>query len=229
MKTNFHTHTTRCGHASGTDEDYVRAALAQGFGVLGFSDHVPWPYRSGFHHPGVRMDVSDLPDYERSIRALAKQYEGKLTVALGFECEYFPEYMGWLQDMAAAHNLDYLILGNHYDETDETGIYFGNTRTVQQLTRYVEMTIRGLRTGLFTYLAHPDLFMRRWPHGFTEDCRRAALSALRERVFGGSAAGLVSALLEDEAAGTEADAAHPLKLKWESGQEIAPETILVHE
>ena len=174
MKANFHTHTTRCGHASGTDEDYVRAALAQGFGVLGFSDHVPWPYRSGFRHPGVRMDVSDLPDYERSIRALAKQYEGKLTVALGFECEYFPEYMGWLRDMAAAHNLDYLILGNHYDETDETGIYFGNTRTVQQLTRYVEMTIRGLRTGLFTYLAHPDLFMRRWPHGFTEDCRRAA-------------------------------------------------------
>ena len=41
MKANFHTHTTRCGHASGTDEDYVRAALAQGFGVLGFSDHVP--------------------------------------------------------------------------------------------------------------------------------------------------------------------------------------------
>ena len=62
MKANFHTHTTRCGHASGTDEDYVRAALAQGFGVLGFSDHVPWPYRSGFRHPGVRMDVSDLPE-----------------------------------------------------------------------------------------------------------------------------------------------------------------------
>ena len=36
-----------------------------------------------------------------------------------------------------------------------------------------------------------------------EDCRRAALSALRERVFGGSAAGLVSALLEDEALSKE--------------------------
>ena len=31
-----------------------------------------------------------------------------------------------------------------------------------------------------------------------EDCRRAARTALRERVFEGSAAGLVSALLEEE-------------------------------
>ena len=37
------------------------------------------------------------------------------------------------------------------------------------------------------------------------------------------------ALLEDEAAGTEADAAHPLKLKWESGQDIAPETTFIHD
>ena len=26
MKANYHTHTARCGHATGTDEDYVLAA-----------------------------------------------------------------------------------------------------------------------------------------------------------------------------------------------------------
>ena len=36
------------------------------------------------------------------------------------------------------------------------------------------------------------------PAGQREDYARAALSGLRERVFGGSAAGLVSALLEEE-------------------------------
>ena len=31
MKHNFHTHTTRCKHAIGTDEQYVQAALDSGF------------------------------------------------------------------------------------------------------------------------------------------------------------------------------------------------------
>lgn len=39
MKTNYHTHTTRCMHAVGDDEDYVRSAIKGGFQELGFSDH----------------------------------------------------------------------------------------------------------------------------------------------------------------------------------------------
>ena len=30
-KYNFHSHTTRCGHAQGTDEEYVIAAIKEGF------------------------------------------------------------------------------------------------------------------------------------------------------------------------------------------------------
>ena len=43
MKTNFHTHTARCGHASGRDEEYVQSAIRGGYRVLGFADHNPWP------------------------------------------------------------------------------------------------------------------------------------------------------------------------------------------
>ena len=38
-KTNYHTHTARCMHACGSDEDYVRAAIANGYEVLGFSGY----------------------------------------------------------------------------------------------------------------------------------------------------------------------------------------------
>ena len=44
MKTNYHTHTTRCMHAVGDDEDYVRSAIKGGFQELGFSDHGPVSY-----------------------------------------------------------------------------------------------------------------------------------------------------------------------------------------
>ena len=173
MKANYHTHTARCGHASGRDEDYVRAAVAQGFDELGFSDHVPWPYASGFTHPTVRMELSQMDGYLASIRGLQSKYAGKISLKVGFECEYFPDYMGWLEDMRAQKGLDYLILGNHYDRTDEGGMYFGRTRTPAQLRAYVESTAKGVETGLFAYLAHPDLFMRSYP-GFDENCRAAA-------------------------------------------------------
>lgn len=173
MKANYHTHTARCGHAVGTDEEYVRAALCGGFDELGFSDHVPWPYRTGFTNPHVRMHVRDLDGYVRSIRSLAQKYAGKIRVLVGLECEYFPAYLSWLRETAHTERLDYLILGNHYDQTDETGIYFGSARTVGEIAAYVDSTVKGMQTGLFAYLAHPDLFMHRYGR-FDENCAAAA-------------------------------------------------------
>ena len=44
MIVNYHTHTTRCNHASGTEKEYVEAAIETGLKVLGFSDHTPYPF-----------------------------------------------------------------------------------------------------------------------------------------------------------------------------------------
>lgn len=173
IKANYHTHTMRCGHADGTDEEYVRAALSQGFNVLGFSDHVPWPYCNGFTNPGVRMSVAQMTEYFESIERLREKYAGQITLLTGFECEHFPEYMGWLRDLAAQGQVDYLILGNHYDQNDETGMYFGQCTTAAHLRRYVDSTAKGVESGLFAYLAHPDLFMRRY-QPFDDNCRVAA-------------------------------------------------------
>ena len=173
MKANYHTHTTRCGHAEGTDEQYVLAAIGAGYDTLGFSDHVPYPYKSGFANVGVRMTMDKLPDYVRCIRALKEKHAGKIRILAGFECEYFPEYMGWMADMKAENKLDYLILGNHYELTDEGGMYYGRCKTGAQLARYVDNTIKGMETGLFAYLAHPDLFMRTYDK-FDDNCRAAA-------------------------------------------------------
>ena len=38
---NFHTHTYRCHHASGTVEEYLKSAADAGIKVIGISDHAP--------------------------------------------------------------------------------------------------------------------------------------------------------------------------------------------
>ncbi|MBQ2467372.1 MAG: hypothetical protein II506_06345, partial [Lachnospiraceae bacterium] len=47
MYANYHTHTPRCMHAVGEEREYIEAAIKHKFSVLGFSDHVPQPYREG--------------------------------------------------------------------------------------------------------------------------------------------------------------------------------------
>lgn len=75
MKVNLHTHTARCMHAVGTDEDYVRAGIEAGFGMLGFADHAPWPFANGFVSP-IRMPLSDFEGYMTSTRGLQEKYAG---------------------------------------------------------------------------------------------------------------------------------------------------------
>ena len=177
---NYHTHTWRCQHAQGTEEDYVQRALEAGFSVLGFADHTPWPYESGFVS-GIRMRWDQFADYRQTIRDLGEAYAGRIKILLGLECEAFPEYMGWLADLKAAQ-LDYVILGNHYDGTDEGdhkhmtdagGFYFGRSTLPEHIRRYAERTIAGMRTGLFDCVAHPDLFCQVLP-AFDADCAAAS-------------------------------------------------------
>ena len=174
---NYHTHTSRCMHATGTEEEYVKAAIEQGFAVLGFSDHTPWPYKSGFVS-GMRMRLDQFEDYRATVLSLREKYAGQIELPLGLECEAFPEYTEWLRDFKAEH-LDYIILGNHYDTTDERdhsrlypegGFYFGRCTRPEQEIRYGERTLAGMSTGLYDYLAHPDLFLHTYPK-FDAECR----------------------------------------------------------
>lgn len=169
MKANYHTHTTRCQHATGTDEEYVLSAIKGGFQELGFSDHTPWLYHSDYIS-GIRMLPSELSDYVESIRSLREKYRNEINIKIGLECEYFPEYMNWLRKIMEEYQLDYIIFGNHHYHTDEKFLYFGHhTDSHEMLDLYEESAIEGMESGLFAYLAHPDLFMRSYPE-FDKHC-----------------------------------------------------------
>lgn len=159
-KTNYHTHTERCKHAWGTDEEFVQAAIKGGFEVLGFSDHGCWKYDSDFKSH-IRMEVSEFDEYYESISKLKEKYKDQIEILIGMECEYFPKYMDWLECFVKEKKLDYIIFANHYNETDEIAEYNGRIcGNNAMLKKYVDGCIAGMSTGLYSYLAHPDLFMR---------------------------------------------------------------------
>ncbi|MEG0694927.1 MAG: histidinol-phosphatase [Erysipelotrichaceae bacterium] len=173
MKANYHTHTRRCYHAIGSDEEYVVSAIKAGYDVLGFSDHTPWDYKSKFQ-ANMRMPLNQFDDYYNSIYKLKIKYQDQIKILIGLECEYFEEYMPWLKAFIIEKNIDYILLGNHYYQSDEKQIYFGRAcATVEMLNVYVDECIKGMKTNLYSYLAHPDLFMRAYP-SFDEACIEAS-------------------------------------------------------
>ena len=159
MKINLHTHTERCGHATGADEEFVLAAIDAGFTTLGFSDHTPFPYEDGYVN-GTKMLPEELDGYIASVLSLKEKYRDQIEILLGLECESVPRFFPYLKEIS--RDMDYLLLGNHADWSVGE-VYAGNLKTPEQLEKYVQTAVEGMESGLFLYLAHPDLMLGGYP------------------------------------------------------------------
>lgn len=159
MTENYHTHTYRCGHAVGTERDYVEAALKAGIRTLGFSDHTPHEYLdSSYHTSNIRMELEELPDYADTVRALAAEYKGQIEILLGVEAEYYPDTFSRLLEILQENGIRYMILAQHFLGNEINEPYCGKaTGDPSVLDRYVSQSIEAMQTGCFLYFAHPDL------------------------------------------------------------------------
>lgn len=166
IKSNYHTHTVRCGHATGNDEQYVLAAIEAGLEELGFSDHMPYPDAS---NPHDRMEYHQAQEYIDSINSLKEKYKDQIKIYVGFECEFFPERLDYYKEMY--ERVDYLICGQHYKILDEYGYDYYTSDA--DLEVYADQVIGAMESGLIKFLAHPSYFMlgrKTW----NEACDKAA-------------------------------------------------------
>ena len=182
IKYNYHTHTKRCGHANGEDEEYVLRAIKDGYKVLGFSDHVMLP---GISQPGIRGEFFEVENYLNSINYLREKYKDEITILRGFECEYFPKFASYYKSLLDSKKVDYLILGQHFymDENDNLiSCTFRATDVEGSEKRYIELLLKGMASGLFKYVAHPDLFCilrKEWGEDYEKLTRAICEAAIK--------------------------------------------------
>lgn len=157
MIQNLHTHTLRCGHATGTDEEYVLAAIDSGLKTLGFSEHSPHAYPGGYISRS-HMPIDLLPDYVRRIRDLADRYADKINILLGSEIEYYPALFSDSVKRLQDAGVDYLILGQHWVDNEVGHTYLGRPFDDPEiLKKYFRQAVLGMDSGLMTYFCHPDV------------------------------------------------------------------------
>lgn len=172
MKYNLHTHTIRCNHAQGDDREYVESAIKAGIKVLGFSDHCPQFFPNTDYYSNFRMKPEEFEGYVKSIRGLQAEYRDDIEILLGLETEYYPETYGKFMEFITPYKLDYLIMGQHFvgNEYDQNSYYSSRpNRDETLLERYVAQVCEGLRKGVFTYIAHPDILYYEGEPGYYRD------------------------------------------------------------
>ena len=159
IQINLHTHTFRCHHAEGKDEEYILKALEAGFTEIGFSDHAPFVPEKGCRQSQYRIYAEDVADYIGSVRKLKEKYSDRIRIHIGFEMEYYPEYFDSMLKTVRDAGAEYLLLGQHFIASElDGGSYSGiPTEAPEFLQRYCGLLTEGLSTGAFTYPAHPDL------------------------------------------------------------------------
>ena len=171
MKANYHTHTYRCNHASGSEEDYIKAAIKAGLEEIGMSDHCPWPIRKRYQ---MRMEMREFEPYVNELKRLKEKYKDQISIKLGLECEYFPNEWKTLRFFKEHPDLDYLIFGNHFHLQESSDWYYGTcVRDEEILRHYVTDAVAGMETGYFRIFAHPDLCFRSYPV-FDEAAKQAS-------------------------------------------------------
>ncbi|NCD33348.1 MAG: histidinol phosphatase [Spartobacteria bacterium] len=153
---NYHTHTYRCKHAFNDVADYAAEAVTHGLAELGMTDHCPLPNDQWNH---VHMDAADLEGYLQAIEDARIAFPS-LRFYRGLECEYLPyDRDFYLNELLRHHKLDYLIFGAHWFYSQ--GKWFcayGECNTMERLKGYCDYVVQAMRSGVFLFVAHPDLF-----------------------------------------------------------------------
>ena len=173
---NYHTHTKRCKHASGSAVEYAAEAALQGSSILGISDHTPLPDN---RWPWVRMAMEELPLYEEEIED-ARRAEPELIILKAAECEWDnPYHSFYKEELLDKRGFDYLIGALHWFPHRGSWLSLGEVESPTHLVSYAKHLIKTIESGLFTFIAHPDGFgagYKSWDKE-TEACSREIIEA----------------------------------------------------
>lgn len=167
MIANYHTHTKWCNHAKGEAEDYIREAIRLGLKEIAITDHVPHIDNSD----SARMRWEEFEAYNQLLDKTIEKYKHQITIYKGFECEYEPDALDFYKTLINKYDYTVMVLGQHSCGKNRKYNVFDNMNE-EGLIIYAETVCTALRSGMFSYLAHPDVILYSYPQ-WDSHCEQA--------------------------------------------------------
>lgn len=172
----YHTHTVRCGHAVGSMEEYVEAAIAAGVREIGFSDHIPMYWLpEEKRDPSIAMRMEELEEYVADVSRLRERYR-EIPIRLGIEADFLPGREEDLVRILERYEWDYVIGSIHFigewgfDNPAEVNRY-ADWDISELYARFFTLERMAAESGLFDILAHIDL-IKKFGHRPSHDLGR---------------------------------------------------------
>lgn len=148
-----------CGHASGTLDAFVEAAIARGLDEVGIADHMPLLYLDDRE---LAMADEDLPVYVERVLEVKERFRDRITVRLGIEADFHHETQPQRRAMIEGFPWDYVIGSVHilgdwvFDDPRRLERYEG-LDVDRFFTDYLRTVGEMADTGLYTTVGHADL------------------------------------------------------------------------
>lgn len=169
MKFDYHTHHNRCGHATGSIEDYVLSAIEHNLDYIGIADHSPHFYHiEDYPFKHKAMAKSQFPEYVNEVLQLQKKFSKQINVLLGIEADFFPQYIQYYKDELMKYPFDYIIGSVH--RVNELSVFnedrWNNISEMElnsTITQYYKLIEESARCGLFQIIGHMDVMKRTFP------------------------------------------------------------------
>jgi histidinol-phosphatase (PHP family) len=179
-----HIHTQRCGHATGTVDEYVRAAVHRGLGGICITEHLALPEEFDPNNH-LSMPACDLEDYLVEVD-LARQRFPEIDVVAGLEADFLlgreTETALAIADARERSDGARMVLGSvHFIGTwafdDPHHVEEWDSRDIDGVwLEYFDLWRSACASHMFDVMAHPDL-PKKFGHRPTFDTRELYLDA----------------------------------------------------
>lgn len=135
--------------------DFARAAIEHGVEEVCITDHMPLSTNTA----GDRIPRGRVEEYCQIVHSLAAEWEGKLSVKLGIEIDYHPDFHAEIESVLNAGDYDFVIGATHL-HVGQCDI-FSSVHTHNEFAEAkIKNTIACARSGYFDTIAHFDFY--RW-------------------------------------------------------------------
>ena len=166
MIIDYHTHHVRCGHASGSLEEYVQQGIEIGLQQLGLSDHMPLLHVDpATYYTGMAMAMEELPRYVEECLHLKEKYKADIDIRIGLEGDYIEGYEEQIERIVKAYPWDYVIGSVHFlgewDISDSRQLHgWEGKQVIDVYHQYYDAVQKAAKTGFYNYLGHLDVIKR---------------------------------------------------------------------
>lgn len=134
---------------------FAKTAIDNGVDEVCITDHMPLSVSNA----GDRIPTGRVEEYCTAVRQLANEWDGRLSVKLGIEIDYHPDYHDEIEAVLNSGDYDYVIGATHLHVSELNA--FEKYRTHNEFAQaQLENTIACARSGYFDTIAHIDFF--RW-------------------------------------------------------------------